>query len=79
MYTIKTPLLDKHYPWLIILAAEVLAVSPTNNMLKGYSPGQLVLGHDIILPMKHAEDWELRSEKTRRKILKITSVKIGKW
>ena len=70
MYTIKTPLLDKYYPWLIILAAEVFAVFPTNNRLKGYSPGQLLLGYDIILPMKHAEDWELISEKNQTQNIK---------
>ena len=29
------------------------------NRLKGYSPDQLVLGHDMILRIKHKVDWEL--------------------
>ena len=29
------------------------------NRLKGYSPGQLVFGHYMILPIKYTADWEL--------------------
>ena len=35
------------------------------NRLKGYSPGQLVFGHYMILPIKYTADWELIRQKNQ--------------
>ena len=46
-------------PWTCILAASEFVICSTTNGKKGYSPGQLIFGHDMILPIKHRVDWEL--------------------
>ena len=43
---------DKDDPWPLILAAAEFSVISTTN-----SPGQLVFGHDVIMPIKHKLDW----------------------
>ena len=48
---------DKHYPWSGILAAASFAILSTKIRIKGHSLGQLVFGHDMILPIKHKLDW----------------------
>ena len=50
---------DENYPWKGILAALLFATCSTNNRLKGYSPGQLIFGCDMILAIKHMVDWGL--------------------
>ena len=50
--------------------AAAFTIFSTTNGLKGYIPGQLVFGHDMILPMKHKVDREL--------ILQIKPTKINK-
>ena len=50
---------DKDDPWSSILDETKFAIRLTKNRLKGYSPGQLVSGHDMILPIKHTANWEL--------------------
>ena len=44
-------------PWTVILAAADFTINSTKNRLKGYNPGQLVFGRDIILPITHKADW----------------------
>ena len=44
---------DKDDPWSGILAAEAFTILSTTNVMKGYSPGQLIFGRDMILPIKH--------------------------
>ena len=39
-------------------------------MLKGYSPGQLMFGRDMILLIKHKLDWELIRQQNQEKINK---------
>ena len=41
------------------MAAAAFAIRSTNNRQKGYSPGQLIFGCDIILLIKNRADWEL--------------------
>ena len=44
---------DKDNPCLVILYVAAFAIFSTTNRLKGYSPGQLVFGCDMIIPIKH--------------------------
>ena len=39
---------DEDDPWFGILAAAVFLIISTTNSMKGYSPGQLLFGRDII-------------------------------
>ena len=55
-------------PWAGILAAAAFAIHSTTNMQKGYSPGQLIFGLDMILPIKHRVDWELISQKKQTQV-----------
>ena len=48
---------DKDYPQLGILDAAEFSIILTKNRLKGNSLGQLVLGHDMTLPIKYKVDW----------------------
>ena len=50
---------DEDDPWSGILVASEFKILSTTNILKGYIPGQLLFGHDMILPIKHKVDWEL--------------------
>ena len=61
---------DGYDPWLNILAAKAFAIRSTKNSLKGYSPGQLICGRDMILQIKHTVDWELIRQQKQTKINK---------
>ena len=61
---------DEDDPWSGILAAAEFAILSTTNMLKGYSPGQLMFGRDMILLIKHKLDWELIRQQNQEKINK---------
>ena len=50
---------DKNDPWTGILDAAEFEIFSTTNIQKGYSPVQLILVRDMILPIKHTMDWEL--------------------
>ena len=50
---------DKNDLWTGILAAAAFSFRSTTNSQKGYSPIQLILGRDTILPIKYRVDWEL--------------------
>ena len=50
---------DKYDPWSGILAAAEFLIQSIKNRFKGYSPGKLVFGHDMIFAIKHKADWEL--------------------
>ena len=69
-YNIKETYKDEDGPWLGILEAEAFAILSKLSRLKGYSPGQLLFGHDIILPIKHMLEWELIRQQTQTKINK---------
>ena len=59
IYNIKYTYIDKDGMWLGILASAALSMIYTKNGLKGCSPGKLVFGRDMILPIKHTVGWEL--------------------
>ena len=46
------------------------AILSTENVLKGYIPGQLVFGRDMILLIKHKVDWQLIRQQNQTKINK---------
>ena len=50
------------------MAAAAFAILSTTSRQKGYSPGQLVFGRDIILPIKHRVDWDLIYQKKQTQI-----------
>ena len=77
-YNIKDNHVDEDDPQSGILAAPAFAIFPTEDRLKGYSPGQSVFGRDMIIPIKHKADWELIRQRNHRQINKIISAKIIK-
>ena len=44
---------DEDDPWSENLAAATFKIRSTTNRLKGYSPGQLLFGHDMITMIKN--------------------------
>ena len=48
---------DENNPWTGILDASAFAIISTTKKQKGYSPGQLIFFHDMILPIKYKVDW----------------------
>ena len=56
-YNISQTYIDEDDPWLGILAAAAFVILSTTNRIKAYSPGQLIFGNDIILPIQHTVDW----------------------
>ena len=59
---------DKYDPLSVILASEGFVIISTTNMLKGFSPVQLVFGFEMILPIKHKVDWELLRQQNQMQI-----------
>ena len=56
--------------WTGILAATEFAILSKIIRQKVYSPGQLIFGRDMILPIKHRVDWELIRQRKKTKINK---------
>ena len=56
-FNISQTYVDKYESWTVILAAAEFAICWIIDRKKGYSPGQLIFGNDIILPIKHTVDW----------------------
>ena len=54
---------DKDDPRSGIFSAAAFAIRSTTNRLKCYISGQLLFGHDVILPIEHKVDWELIRQK----------------
>ena len=54
---------DKNDPWTGILAESAFLIRSTNNRQKIYSPGQLIFGRDMIIPIKYRVDWVLLCQK----------------
>ena len=59
---------DKDYTRTVILATAEFVICSTTNEKKGYNPGQLVFGRDIIIPIKHRVNWELIRQKKKTQI-----------
>ena len=53
-----------------ILSAAAFRIFSMTNRLKGYSPGKLVFGRDMILRIKHKVDWELICQRYQAQINK---------
>ena len=69
-FNIQQTYVDKNDPWTGILAAAAFAISSTTNRQKGYSPGQFVFGHDMILQIKHSLGCELIRQQNHTQINK---------
>ena len=74
---IQQTYVDKNDPWMGILAAAAFAICSTISGQKGYSPGQLIFGHDMIFPIKHRVDSELIRQQKQTKILEKTPARIN--
>ena len=59
---------EKNDPLGGILAAAAFVIFLTTNRQKGYSPEQLIFGHDMILPIKHMMDWKLIRQQKQTQI-----------
>ena len=59
---------EKSDPWTEILAAAAFAIFLTNNRKTGYSPGQLIFGRDMIIPIKYRVNWELIRQQKQTQI-----------
>ena len=69
-FNIQQTYVDKNYPWTGILAAAAFAIFSTTNRPKGYSPGQLIFGCDMIIQIKHRVDWELIRHQKQTQIIR---------
>ena len=69
-FNITQTYVDEEDPWLGILFAAAFEIFSTTNNLKDYSPGNLIFGRDIILPIKHKVDWELIRQRKQLEINK---------
>ena len=56
-YNLQETYVDDADPWMGILAAAAFAVHSNYHRIKFKSPGQLVFGRDMILPINHLADW----------------------
>ena len=61
---------DENDPWAVILAAASFAIISTTNRLESYSPGKLVFGRDMILPIKYEVNWGLIHQQNMAQIHK---------
>ena len=58
-YHIKETYVEEYDPWLGILAVAAFEILSTENSLKGYIPGQLLFGRDVIILIENTVGWEL--------------------
>ena len=69
-FNIYQTYVDKNDSWTGNLAAAEFSIHSTTNRKKGYSTGQLVFGHDMIITIKHKVDWELIRQRKQAQINK---------
>jgi len=50
-------ILNEDNPWTPYLASIVWAVRSTYHMILNATPGQLIFGHDMVLPIQFQADW----------------------
>ena len=67
-FNIQHTYVEKNDLWTGILDATAFAVRSTTNRQKGYIPGQLIFGLDMIIPIKHRVDWELIRQQKQTQI-----------
>jgi len=61
---------DQKDPWSDILSAVAYAVRSTAHTVMGASPGQMVFGRDMLLPIRFETDWALIRQRRLRQIEK---------
>ena len=59
---------DEADPWMGILAAAAFVVLFTYHKIKGKSPGQIVFGQDMILPIDHVSNWRYIRQRKQAEI-----------
>ena len=64
-YNINRTYVDEDDQISVILTAAAFSILSTENRLKDYSPGQLLFGRDIIIPIKYTVDKELIRQQKR--------------
>ena len=67
-FNVQHTYVDKNDPRTGILAAAAFAIHSTTSRQKGYSPGQLIFGRDMIFPIKHRQGWESISQQKHKQI-----------
>ena len=67
-FNVQQTYVDKNDPWTSMLDAAAFVILSTTSRIKGYSPGQLIFGRDMILPIKHRVDWELICQQKQMQI-----------
>ena len=77
-YNIKETHIHEDDPWMGILVVTAFEICSTVNILKGYSPVQLVFCRDAILLIKHKMDWELICQLKQAQINKCSISKNSK-
>ena len=50
--------LDEHNPWALFIADTCFTVRATSHTTMKASPGQLVFGRAMVLPIRYLADWE---------------------
>ena len=58
-YNLQGNYLDKDDPWMVILSVTFFPLFSTVHTLKGYTPGQLIFGRYMVLPIKQISIWKL--------------------
>ena len=64
--------MDDTDPWMGILASEAFAVRCTDHRTMVKSPGRIVFGQEIILPINHVADWRYMRQSKQAQIDKDT-------
>ena len=67
-YNLQGNYLDKDDPWMVILSVTVFEIRSTVHTLKGYTPGQLIFGRYMVLPIKHISNWKLIPQRKQAQI-----------
>ena len=67
-YNLQGNYLDKDDPWMVIISVTVFTIRSTVHTLKGYTPGQLIFGQDMVLPTKHISNWKLIPQRKQAQI-----------
>jgi hypothetical protein len=68
--------LDEKYPWGPFLSSAVYAIRSTFHTTLKATPGKLVFGRDMVLPITVMSDWGGLSNNTKNKWLKIIEEKM---
>ena len=67
-FNVQQTYIDKNDSWAGILSTSAFAIISTTSRQKVYSPGKLLFGRDMILPIKHMVDRELIRQQKQTKI-----------